>query len=72
MTNRQLIFSLSIGISLIAAGLALATGGLADWGLFWTGAIISSLTVTAFLREREIAVPILAPQLLPAFNRVEH
>ena len=71
MTNRQLIFSLSIGGSLLATGVALATGGLADWGLFWTGAIISTLSVTALFKEREFTVPILTPQLLPAINKAE-
>lgn len=72
MTNTQLIFSLGSGMALMVAGLALAVSGIADWGLFWTGAIVSSLTMATQLRQRGTSATFKAARLQPATARVDH
>jgi hypothetical protein len=53
MTTGQLIFSLGVGLAVLASGAALALGGLADWGLFWAGAAVSGLALFTHLKDRK-------------------
>ena len=53
MTTGQLIFSLGVGLAVLASGAALAIGGLADWGLFWAGAAVSGLALFTHLKDRK-------------------
>lgn len=60
MTRSQFIFSLGSGISLACAGFALATGGFADWGLFWVGVTVSSVALVYQLKPTQALLPALA------------
>ncbi len=66
MIKSQFIFSLVVGAALMAAGAALATGGVTDWGLFWVGALISSLTLGTHARESKALPPVTAQALMGA------
>ena len=72
MHKSRLFFSLGTGTTLLAAGYALASSGLADWGLFWTGGIILSLTVGTHLAQRGVKASLRAPALLSTANAAEH
>ena len=56
MNRSQLIFSLASGLMLMAAGFALVTGGVADWGLFWVGALIAAVTLGTHMKSRYPAI----------------
>ncbi len=71
MIRSQFVFSLVIGAALMAAGAALATGGIADWGLFWVGALISSLTLGTRARETAALQPVTARALLQSSPQPE-
>ena len=45
MTRAQFIFSLGSALGLAATGFGLASSGVADWGLFWVGIAIGSVTL---------------------------
>ncbi len=68
MSSSQLIFSLGSGVALLAAGSALAAGGVADWGLFWVGALISALALTSCIRESGFALPARIPRVRRAVH----
>ena len=44
MTRPQFIFSLGTGLGLAASGYGLASNSFADWGLFWAGVLVTSVT----------------------------
>ncbi len=71
MTRSQFIFSLVIGLALMAAGAVLASGGIADWGLFWVGALISGLTLGTHARESGVLRTITAQPLLQTSPQTE-
>lgn len=52
MNRSHLIFSLACGLALMAAGYALAAVDVADWGLFWVGAMIAAVTLGTHLKSR--------------------
>ncbi len=54
MTRSQFVFSLGTGAALCAAGSALASSGIADWGLFTIGAMIAGLAIATQLRESDL------------------
>ncbi len=72
MNKSRLYFSLGTGSALLTAGYALAHSGMADWGLFWTGGIILSLTLGTHLTQHAADAPLRAPALLPATSAAEH
>ena len=71
MIRSQFVFSLVIGAALMAAGTALATSGVADWGLFWVGALVSTLALGARARTSEALQPATAQMLLKATPQSE-
>ena len=72
MNKSRLFFSLGTGTTLSGAGYTLANSGIADWGLFWTGGIILSLTLGTHLTQRGAITPLRAPVLLPTTSAAEH
>jgi hypothetical protein len=72
MNKSRLIFSVGTGTALLAAGYTLASNGMADWGLFWTGGIILSLTLGTHLSTREANTGLQAPALLSPTSTAEH
>jgi hypothetical protein len=71
MTRAQFIFSLGSGAALLTAGAALASAGIADWGLFWVGSIIGALSLATRLKESGVAATLPAPRPLPIAERVK-
>lgn len=72
MNKSRLFFSLGTGTALLAAGYTLAHSGMADWGLFWTGGIILSLTLGTHLTQHGAGASLRTPALLPATSAAEH
>ena len=52
MTTRQFYFSGLTGLALCISGAALASAGVASWGLFWVGAAITGISLGFRLREQ--------------------
>ena len=70
MTRAQFLFSLGSGAILMTLGATLATGGTADWGLFWVGGIISALAITDQVKNLRLPAALtLRKPLAPALSR---
>ncbi len=59
MDRGQLFFSAATGISILAAGAALALSSAFGWSLFWVGAAITALTLAS--------VTVQSPRSKPAY-----
>ena len=57
MTKAQFLFSLTSAIGLCCAGFALATGGIASWGLFWVGVGIATITLVNQVKPAGLLAP---------------
>lgn len=64
MPSTQIAFALAVAAATTVAGAWLAASGLADWGLFATGALLGAIAVDGWRREaavrRAVAAPVIA------------
>lgn len=65
MMSRPILFSFFTGSAVLAAGAGVASAGIADWGLFWVGAIICSVALSTLLGDDRTPRPILLQAAQP-------
>ena len=59
MTRSQFAFSLFSGLAVSCAGFALASSQFADWGLFWVGLGITTVTLVHRFNTNSAPTPVL-------------